>query len=198
MRKTFQNIALVFTILISAGILVACTPEKKSNSSSSSTSSIISSSQVKSNSSSSNSTSTESSSSVAAASISQTDLIYLLASRVENSEGLYEVQYFNNNDGTTVYVFVNGGINGTGKDYYGNSPSGISLKNEQNSAQFLVKGDQVTFQIPSFPNGVSGNWSEIVWKTQASLTISELQSQFSGKVANATKQVVSITNSSPY
>jgi hypothetical protein len=125
-------------------------------------------------------------------------MINLLAAWIENSQGMYEVQYFSDSTANTTYIFVNGGQNGTGKDYYGNSPAGIALKSEQNSAQFVVKGDQVTFQTPSFPNGLTGKWSEIVWETKATMSLSQLQSQFSSQTTASSKQIIKVTASSPY
>lgn len=195
LAKLTKNFTLITVTVLSLALITACSNTNKSSNSQSNMS--LSSSSSAASSSSSSSKPSQSSSS-AAAPISQTDLIHLMAAWVENAQGLYEVQYFTASDGSTSYIFINGGKNGTGKDFYGDSSAGISLKSEQNSAQFLVKGDQVTFQVPSFPNGVSGNWHEIVWQSKATLSLTQLQSQFGTKAVAAAQQIVNITNSSPY
>ncbi|WP_460023457.1 hypothetical protein [Lactovum odontotermitis] len=202
-RLLIAGLVLTLPLLVLAGCKNDKTSAESSSSSSTKASSAVKSSASTSSSTSSSSSSTTSSSSKtasssAAASLSQADLVNLMAAWIQNSQGKYSVQYFTDSSGHQTFTFINGGENGSGKFNSDNASAGQGLKDEKNSAQFVVDGDNVSFQVPTFPNGVTGDWNEIVWTTKETLSKEALQARFGSQVSTATAQLIMVEAGSPY
>ena len=105
------------------------------------------------------------------------DRYKLYAAWLDNSQGQFAIYAA---DSATTYV-INEGPNGTKlyKDgqQVGDSYAGISLAREKNSAKFVIDGDAVDFYVPG-DSDLDGNFSHLTWSKKASLTKSQLMSQY--------------------
>ena len=124
--------------------------------------------------------------------IPQKKLINLLAAMVENPEGVYGVQYYNDNQGENDFIFTNYGANGTNewdsKDNSIETDWQNGLKQEpNNSVRFIVSDTAVKMQVPAYD---TQSWEQIEWKDKTKISLTQLEQKYSQNAPKAASQVV--------
>ncbi|MFC4652043.1 hypothetical protein ACFO26_03905 [Lactococcus nasutitermitis] len=101
----------------------------------------------------------------------------IYATWLQNAQGEFIVY---NTDAATTY-FVNAGSNGT-KQYENGvnngGYAGISLADEMNSAKFVISGDSVSLYVLVAGNSFDGNWDNLKWMVQTTLTKEALMQEY--------------------